>query len=162
MRGFAPHPIQSFYSMHYHLAQLNLARTRFPLDDPRMAEFMGNLNRINELGKAAPGFVWILETESGNATNIHAFDDPAILINLTVWESVETLRHFAYRTEHVDYVRRRHEWFETLIPYMVLWWIPAGHIPSIEESKERLSHFETHGPTPFAFTFSRTYAPDPG
>jgi len=145
--------------MAYHLAQLNLAKLRFPPDDPRVAEFMGNLNRINELGKAAPGFVWILETESGNATDIHAFDDPLILINLTVWESMETLRAFAYEGEHVAYVRRRHEWFDPLKPYLVLWWVPAGHIPSIEESKERLAHLEAHGSTPFAFTLTRTYPP---
>ena len=146
--------------MEFHLAQLNLAKPRFPLDDPRMAEFMDNLNRINELGKAAPGFVWILEDESGNATAIHAFDDPSILINLTVWESIETLRAFAYQTEHVDYVRRRHEWFKPLKPYMVLWWIPVGHIPTTEESKARIVHLEMNGPTPFAFTFSKLFPPE--
>jgi hypothetical protein len=118
----------------FQLAQLNLAKPRYPLDDPRMAEFMDNLNRINELGKAAPGFVWILEDDSGNATAIHAFEDPSILINLTVWESIETLRAFAYQTEHVDYVRRRHVWFEPMKHYMVLWWVPAGSLPSISDS----------------------------
>jgi len=144
----------------FHLAQLNLAKPLFPLDDPRMAGFVDNLNRINELGKAAPGFVWILETESGNATDIHAFDDPSILINLTVWESVETLRAFSYQTEHVEYVRRRHEWFAPLKPYLVAWWIPAGHLPSIAESKERLAHFEGEGPSPYAFTLNKTFPPE--
>ena len=146
--------------MDHHIAQLNLAKPRFPLDDPRMADFMQNLNRINELGKASAGFVWILETEAGNATDIHAFDDPAILINLTVWESIESLRDFAYRTEHVDYLRRRQEWFEPLKPYMVLWWVRAGHIPTIDESKERLMYLEAHGPTPFAFTFRKSFPPE--
>ncbi|HUF38849.1 MAG TPA: DUF3291 domain-containing protein [Anaerolineales bacterium] len=146
--------------MNHHLAQLNLAKPRFPLDDPRMAEFMENLNRINELGKAAPGFVWILEDDTGNATAIHAFDDPDILINLTVWESVESLRDFAYRTEHVDYVRRRHEWFEPLKPYLVLWWVPAGHIPTIEESKDRMAALARSGPNPGAFTLSKIYPPE--
>jgi hypothetical protein len=144
----------------FQLAQLNLAKPRYPLDDPRMAEVMDNLNRINELGKAAPGFVWILEDDSGNATAIHAFEDPSILINLTVWESIETLRAFAYQTEHVDYVRRRHEWFEPMKPYMVLWWVPAGSLPSISDSKDRIAHFATHGPTPYAFTFSRLFQPE--
>jgi hypothetical protein len=147
--------------MGFHLAQLNLAKPLYPLDDPRMAEFMDNLNRINELGKAAPGFVWILETEAGNATDIHAFDDPSILINLTVWESVESLRAFAYQSEHVSYVRRRHEWFASLTPYMVLWWVPAGEIPTIEDSKARIDHYKAHGPSAFAFTFSKVYPPEP-
>jgi hypothetical protein len=143
----------------FHLAQLNLAKPLYPLDDPRMREFMDNLNRINELGKAAPGFVWILEDSSGNATGIHAFDDPSILINLTVWESLATLRAFAYKTEHVVYLRRRHEWFERMSPYLVLWWIPAGHLPTIDECKARLAHFAKHGDTAHAFTFRQTFPP---
>ncbi len=141
----------------FHLAQLNIAKPLYPLEDVRMREFMDNLNRINELGKNAPGFVWILEDQSGNATAIHAFDDLSILINLTVWESLETLQTFAYKTEHVAYVRRRHEWFERVSPYLVLWWIPAGHIPTAAESKERLAHLDEHGDTAYAFTFRRTF-----
>jgi len=144
----------------HHLVQLNLAKPRFALDDPRMQEFMEALGRINELGKAAPGFVWILEDESGNATAIHAFDDPSILINLTVWESIETLKNFTYKSEHVQYLRRRHEWFERLAPYLALWWVPAGHIPTIEEAKERFAYLESHGDTPFAFTFRNVFSPD--
>ena len=143
--------------MDIHLAQLNLAKPKYPLDDPRMADFMDNLNRINELGKASPGFVWILETEAGNATDIHAFDDPSILINLTVWESIEALRRFTYRSEHVDFVRRRHEWFEPLSPYLVLWWIPAGHIPTITECKARMEDLRNNGPNPRAFTLSKPF-----
>lgn len=147
--------------MDIHLAQLNIAKPRFPLDDPRMAEFMDNLNRINELGKAAPGFVWILEDDTGNATAIQAFDDPSILINLTIWESVEALRDYAYKSEHVDYVRRRHEWFEPLNPYLVLWWIPAGHIPTIEECRARLEDLRENGPNPRAFTLSKPFPAEP-
>jgi hypothetical protein len=145
----------------HHLAQLNIAKPRFPLDDPRIQEFMDNLNRINEQGKAAPGFVWILEDHSGNAAAIHAFEDPSILINLTVWESLEALKDFTYTGEHVRYLRRRHEWFQRLAPYMVLWWIPAGHIPTIAEARERLNHLEVHGDTPFAFTFRSVFRPPP-
>jgi hypothetical protein len=144
----------------HHLAQLNIAKTKYPLDDPRIREFIDALNRINEVGKASPGFVWILEEDTGNATGIHAFDDPSILINLTVWESIEALKAFTYKSEHVDYLRRRHEWFERLSPYLVLWWVPAGQIPTIEEAKERLVHLELHGDTPFAFTFRNLFSPD--
>ena len=146
--------------MDFHLAQLNLARARYALDDPRMAEFMDNLNRINDLGKASPGFIWILEDSSGNATGIHAFDDPSILINLTVWESLESLRNFAYKSDHVEFVRRRHEWFETKTPYLALWWVPAGKIPSVQDSKERLEHLMNNGPTPYAFNFIKNYPPE--
>jgi len=145
--------------MDYHLAQLNIAIPKFELEDPRIQEFMENLNRINELGKQAPGFVWILEDDSGNATAIRAFDDPRILINLTVWESLEALKDFTYQTEHVNYLRRRHEWFERLAPYLVLWWVPAGHIPDAEEAKERLEHLAVQGDTPYAFTFRKVFEP---
>ncbi len=145
----------------FHLAQLNIAKPKFPLDDPRILEFVDNLNRINELGKASPGFVWILEDDSGNATAIHAFEDPAILINLTVWESLESLKAFTYNSEHVRYLRRRHEWFERLAPYLALWWVPAGHIPTIPEARDRMAYLEAHGDTPFAFTFRRVFKPHP-
>jgi hypothetical protein len=138
----------------YHIAQINIARALYPLDDPRIADFMNNLGKINSLGKQTPGFVWILEGDSNGATDIRLFDDPTILANLTVWESIEALHQFTYYSEHTDFFRRRHEWFEKFDGVMLaLWWIPAGHIPTADEVKERLKLLETHGPTPLAFTF---------
>lgn len=142
-----------------HLAQFNVARPKFALDDPRLHEFMGNLARINTLGKTAPGFVWILEDSSDGGDSGAEGDSPPALYNLTVWESIESLHAFTYRSEHVDFVRRRHEWFETVTPYLVLWWVPAGHIPSLAEAKERLEHLNVHGPTPHAFHFRQTFPP---
>lgn len=146
--------------MKFHLAQLNIARARGTRHDPVMAGFYDNLDRINSLGEASPGFVWRLQDEAGDATSIQAFDDPAMLVNLTVWEDVETLRAFAYHTDHLEFVQRRHEWFERPAgPWMVLWWIPAGTIPTLEEAKERLAMLEREGPSPQAFTFGKSYPP---
>jgi hypothetical protein len=127
-----------------------------------MAEFMAALEPINALAEASPGFVWRLQDDSGNATSIQVFEDDLIIINMSVWESVDHLFEFAYKSPHVEYFRRRREWFERFpISYLALWWVPAGHIPSIEEAKERLEHLEAHGPTPYAFTFKRRFDPAP-
>ncbi len=143
-----------------HLAQLNIGRTVAPIDDPRMADFVANLVRINGLGDASPGFVWRLQDESGAATAFHAFDDPRMIINLTVWESVETLREYAYRSVHVEFLRRRREWFVPLDgPSLVLWWVPASHIPTIQDALERLERLTADGPTPDAFTLKTPFPP---
>jgi Domain of unknown function (DUF3291) len=144
----------------FHVAELNIGRTVAPLDDPALADFVDNLQRINALGDASPGFVWRLEDEFGAATTIRAFDDPLMIVNLTVWKTIESLRAFAYRTSHVDYLRRRREWFEPLTgPSLVLWWVPAGHRPTIEEARERLDRLAADGPTPEAFTLKTTFPP---
>ena len=145
----------------WHLAQLNIGRAKGPMDGPVMAGFAALLDPVNALADAAPGFVWRLQDDSGNATSIRAFDDDSLMLNMSVWESVEALRAFVYTTAHVDALRRRAEWFEKFDSvYVVAWWIPAGHIPSIEEAKERLDHLEAHGPTPYAFTLRQPFAPD--
>lgn len=147
----------------YHIAQLNVARALYPLDDPRMAGFMDNLSLINGLGKQTAGFVYILEGDdaSGGATTFRPFDDPTILVNLTVWESIEALYQFAYQSQHTDFFRRRAEWFEKLTtPVLVLWWVPAGHIPTPQEARERLEMLHEHGPTPLAFTFKQRFSVD--
>jgi hypothetical protein len=145
-----------------HVAELNIGRTVAPLDDPAMADFVANLELINALGDASPGFVWRLQDEFGAATTIRAYEDPLMIVNLTVWESVETLRAFTYRSGHVEFFRRRREWFEPLDgPSLVLWWVPAGHRPTVEEAKARLAHLAAHGPTPTAFTL-KTPVPPPG
>lgn len=126
-----------------------------------MAEFMAALDAINALAEQSPGFVWRLKDEAGNATALHPYADDRIIINLTVWESIETLKAYAYKTAHVDFVRRRHLWFETLnLPYLALWWIPAGHLPTVGEAKDRLGYLRAHGESPQAFSFRTTFAPD--
>lgn len=141
-----------------HLAELNIGRTVAPMDDPLMADFVANLDRINALGDASPGFVWRLLDESGSATSIRAFDDPRMIVNLTVWESIEALREYAYRSGHVEFLRRRREWFVPLDgPSLVLWWVPAGHRPTVEEARKRLDRLAAEGPTPEAFTLKTAF-----
>ena len=146
----------------HHIAQLNVGILRADRDDPLVAEFMDALDPINAIADASPGFVWRLETPEGNATAIRPYDDDRILVNMSVWESIETLQEFAYRSAHTGFLRRRREWFERFEgPSMVIWWVPVGHIPGIEEAKERLALLEHDGPTPGAFTFRQTFpAPD--
>jgi hypothetical protein len=141
------------------LAQVNIARAQAPIDSALMADFVAALDRINALADAAPGFVWRLQTEDGDATAIRPFDDAAMLINMSLWRSVETLREFVYRSGHVEVMRRRREWFERIESHMALWWLPDGELPSIADAKQRLAHLAEHGPTPYAFTFKRRFEP---
>lgn len=138
----------------YHLAQLNIARMKTHLEHPSMEGFVSRLDEINSLAEKSTGFVWRLkDEETGNAMEIQAFDDPKLVVNLSVWQSIESLRAFTYNTAHTDVMRQRKQWFEHLDIYMVLWWIPKGHIPSLEEAKERLSLLEKNGSRQAAFTF---------
>ena len=137
------------------LAQLNIARLLAPLDDPRLEGFVKNLDRVNGLGDASPGFVWRLQTDDGDATALRPFPDPDIIVNLTVWESIEALEAFAYReASHLAVLRRRREWFErhTEAP-TALWWVPTGHIPTVAEALDRLALLRAEGPSSRAFTF---------
>ena len=144
----------------WHIAQLNVGRTVAPPGSPELADFMAALDRINALAESSPGFVWRLQSDSGNATDILVSDDPQSLVNMSVWSSVESLFDYVYRSAHTDVMKRRREWFEKPTEaYQVLWWIPAGHIPSVEEALERLAHLRREGPTLHAFTFSRRYPP---
>jgi len=148
----------------YHLAELNIGRIVGDTpDDPRLAEFMAALDEVNALAEASPGFIWRLQDENGNATSITAFDDPRMLLNMSVWESAEALATFAYKTDHAAFLARRREWFEPPEgPDLVLWWVQAGHIPTTSEAKERLDKLTTDGPGPDAFTFrDRFPAPSP-
>lgn len=146
----------------YELAQLNTGFVRGPMDSPVMAEFVANLERINALADASPGFVWRLKTETGDATDLRPFDDPNQLINMSVWTDADSLRRFVYRSAHAEILGRRREWFERVsAPMMVLWWVPRGHRPSIDEAIARLTLLRAQGPTPEAFTFRQTFpAPD--
>jgi heme-degrading monooxygenase HmoA len=145
----------------WQIAQVNIARLIAPLDDPRIDEFREAIDRINRLGEAQPGFVWRATGAGFDATDCRVFDDPDILINATVWQSLEHLAAFAYRTEHREFVRRRHDWFEPASEaYQAIWWVKEGDIPTLDECVERLAHLRAHRPTPFAFDF-RTRFPAP-
>lgn len=142
----------------YQLAELNIARMLAPSDDPIMAEFMDNLAKINALAEQSPGFVWRFIESGGNATEVRPYDDPHIIINISVWESVDALYNYTYYSGHTDFFRRRADWFHKLdTPIMALWWVPAGHQPTVEEAKARLDHLTQHGPTPTAFTFKQRF-----
>ena len=146
----------------WEVAQLNIGRLKAPTDDPLVAGFMAALEPINAIADEAPGFVWRLQTEDGDATAIRPYDDDRMLVNMSTWASVEALADFVYRTAHRDVMAQRRQWFEKLDEVItVLWWVPAGHRPSTDEAKERLALLGEHGPTPQAFTFRQPFpAPD--
>ena len=145
----------------YHLAQLNIARLQAPLDSPRLAQFVAALEPINALADKSPGFVWRLQTEEGDATSIRAFDDEMLLVNMSVWQTLEALSDFAYRSDHRAVMLRRREWFERPADiYLVLWWVPAGHTPTVDEARERLDMLRSRGPTADAFTFNAPFTHD--
>ncbi|HEY7504612.1 MAG TPA: DUF3291 domain-containing protein [Gemmatimonadales bacterium] len=145
----------------FHLAQVNVGRARGEMTDPVMADFAAALPAINALAERTPGFVWRLQTEDGDATAIRPYDDNRILINLSVWTDLEALRGYVFRSDHATYMRRRREWFERFERiYVALWWVPAGHRPSVAEAVDRLAYLEAHGPTAYAFGFSTPLRPD--
>ena len=142
----------------FHLAQINVARMLAPIDDPVMADFVAQLPQINALAEVSPGFVWRLQSADGDATSIKVYDDDMVIINLTVWEDVESLRQYVYKSAHSGVMRDRRRWFEKFDgPYYAMWWIPAGHLPDPQEGKARLEHLRAHGDSPFAFSFKQVY-----
>ncbi|MEX0347842.1 MAG: DUF3291 domain-containing protein [Paracoccaceae bacterium] len=142
----------------YHLAELNIGRLLAPTDDPRVAEFMANLDRINGLGKRMPGFVWMMEGsgEPGTGNTENAIGrDPQLVSNLTVWEEVASLERFVWGTIHKQFYERRAEWFELLGKmHFVMWWVPAGHEPTLDEALARLDHLNAHGASEHAFDWT--------
>jgi hypothetical protein len=148
----------------WEIAQLNVGRATAPLDSPVMAGFMDRLAEINALAEATPGFVWRLQGDNGNNTGLRVSDDPRFIVNLTVWRSIDELWAYTYRSEHSTVFRRRYEWFERrATPGMVLWWQPAGTIPTVAEALARLHLLAERGPTVEAFTFKQRFAaPDEG
>jgi hypothetical protein len=146
----------------HHLAQLNVGILRFPLDDARSQGFTSMLDTLNQVADDAPGFVWRLVDEGGNdATAIRTSLGDDVLVNMSVWESRETLWNYVYRSGHLDMLRRRAEWFELPKgPFQVMWWVPAGHIPTVEEAVERLELLRAQGPSPSAFGFRDSYRPE--
>ena len=144
----------------YHIAQVNIARMIAPLEDPAMAEFVALLDEINALADRSPGFVWRLQTEQGNATYLRPYDDDRILFNLSVWETIEELKAYVFKSAHGEVMARRRQWFERFEGrYVALWWVRAGHIPSVEEAKQRLEYLREHGESAYAFTFKRPFPP---
>ncbi|GAA2391577.1 DUF3291 domain-containing protein [Streptomyces glaucosporus] len=141
-----------------HLAQLNVATLRHPLDDPCMAPFVEMLDPVNAAADDAPGFVWrLVEDGAADATGLRPAGED-VIVNLTVWETQEALWDFTYRSGHLEVMRRRREWFERHVEaHLVLWWIPAGHLPTVGEALERLADLRAHGPSPRAFTFASSY-----
>ena len=141
-----------------HLAQINIARLIAPLDDSRISDFVSQLAPINALAARAPGFVWRLESASGNATGVPYGDDPFVSVNLSVWESVEALRAFTHASKHMEVFRERARWFERPgSPHYCMWWVAAGHVPTVEEGRERLMHYQERGATPHSFWFSQLF-----
>ncbi len=143
----------------YHLAQLNIAKLKFGFDDPALADFVARLEEINVLADESPGFVWRLQTDAGDATAIDFFGSE-YLVNMSLWRDVESLRDYAFRSAHKQVLARRQEWFERMEEaYAVLWWVPAGSIPSLAEASERLDCLRLEGPGPRAFTFKQIFEP---
>jgi hypothetical protein len=153
--------------MGHALAQVNIGRLRAPLDSPQLASFMAALDPVNAVADTAPGFVWRLQTEDGNATAVRAFEwdqagSAGVILNMSVWESVEALAAFVYSRQHREVLRRRREWFEQMAEaYLALWWVPRGHVPTPGDAEDRIRHLRAHGPTPHAFTL-RVHFPPPG
>jgi hypothetical protein len=144
--------------MAFHLAQINIGRLVAPTGDPRLADFVAQLDPINRLADLAPGFVWRLQSASGNATDVAYSDDPLVIVNMSVWESLAALRDYTYASHHMQVFRDRAKWFEKMDkPQYCLWWVPAGHVPTVAEGKQRLEHYQNRGATPFAFWFSRSF-----
>ncbi|GGN12057.1 DUF3291 domain-containing protein [Streptomyces fuscichromogenes] len=142
-----------------HLAQLNVATLRFPLSDPRMAPFVEMLDTVNAAADDAPGFVWrLVEEGAADATALRPAGED-VIVNLTVWETQDALWGFTYRSEHLDVLRQRRSWFERHVEaHLVLWWVPAGHLPTTGEALERLADLRTNGPSARAFTFASSYS----
>jgi hypothetical protein len=144
--------------MVYQLAQVNVARMLAPLSDPVMAEFVAQLDTINALADSSPGFIWRLQTPEGNATALKPYEDDLILVNLSVWASLPTYQDFVYKSRHRAVMQQRRQWFQRFDGiYTALWWVRGGHIPSVEEAKERLECLRAHGETGYAFSVKKPF-----
>ena len=141
----------------FHIAQVNIGRPKAPVDAPLLADFKALLDPVNAVADAAPGFVWRLQDDAGNATSIAVYDDESLIVNMSVWASIDALWDFVYSSDHLAVMRRRREWFERMELFMCLWWVPAGHLPDVAEAEGRLDHLRKHGPTERAFTFKQRF-----
>ena len=146
--------------MSFHLAQLNIARFRLPQAHPANKDFIDSLDRVNAVAESQPGFVWRFTGDGNDAMDVQAFDDPHVAVNMSVWTDLEALAAFVYRNEaHLGIMRRRREWFDRISFHLVLWWVPAGHAPTLDEALARLAELEAKGPSPRAFTFRQPFPP---
>lgn len=142
-----------------HLAQLNIGKVRFDLESPEMADFVDNLEPINAIAESSPGFIWRLKDDSGDATNIEVENNPDIIVNMSVWESVEALKNFMFKTHHIDFLKRKKEWFVPIKEdSYVLWWVPEGHVPTVQEAMDKLEYLRQYGETQEAFSFKSSFA----
>jgi hypothetical protein len=138
----------------HHLAQVNIALPVEPLTSPRLAGFVNALEEINALADTAPGFLWRMQTEDGDATAIRAFGDDRLIVNMSLWTSLDALADYVYRSGHMEVMRRRREWFSPMREaYQALWWLPAGELPTVDDAELRVAHLREHGPSKYAFTF---------
>ena len=143
----------------YQLAQINIGNLAAPLDSPQLKDFVDNLDRINELAEASPGFIWRLKGDGNDATSLRPLGDN-VLVNMSVWRDIESLKDYVYRSAHTQIMRRRREFFTRMgESHMVLWWVAVGHEPSVAEAVQRLMHLRQHGPSREAFTFGEAYPP---
>ncbi len=143
----------------YHIAQINIAKAKAEMDSEIMTGFVERLDEINQLADQSAGFVWRLQTDDGDSTAIRVFDDSQLIINMSVWESIDSLKDYVYKTAHVELIRDRQAWFNKMLESQIaLWWIPAGHIPSIEEGKQKLDELEKKGSNESIFTFAKPYS----
>jgi heme-degrading monooxygenase HmoA len=143
-----------------HLAELNIARLKHPIGDPRVAEFVDALDLVNGAGKRMPGFVWILEDEAGSATSFRIDDDPQMIVNLTVWESAEHLKRFVFGVVHKHFYEKRALWFDAMEQqHMVFWHVEPGALPTLQEAMARLEHLRAHGPSEAAFGWAEAIGP---
>ena len=139
-----------------HLAELNIARALYEKDDPRMAGFTDNIDLINGVAERSKGFVWRLKDETGSATDIAWNDDPQMLVNMSVWESAEDLEHFVWNTVHKKIYDKKEDWFPQMeMAHFVMWWVPEGHHPTLEEARKKLEHLNKYGPTDQAFSWDK-------
>ncbi len=143
----------------FQIAQINIGRIKgVNIDDPIMKEFVDNLDRVNNLAENSKGFVWRLKDESNNATNLNPYSYEQVIINVSVWASIEDLENFVYKTFHTDFLRRRKEWFQTFgKAYTALWWTPAGQFPTIQEATEKMAYFQKNGATAIVFDYKNKF-----
>jgi hypothetical protein len=141
----------------FQLAQINIANAKAAMDSAIMKGFVDRLDEINQLADHSPGFVWRLKVEVGEAT-INAFEDPSVIVNMSVWADLESLKHYVYKSVHVQLLKEKNSWFDKMAEaHQVLWWVPYGHIPTVAEGKDRLRFIQQQGATEFAFNFARNF-----
>ena len=142
----------------YQLAQVNIAQAKAEMDTDTMQGFMSRLDEINAIADKASGFVWRLQSNDGDATSIRVFDDPLLLVNMSVWDDIDSLKNYVYKSLHVELIRDREAWFDKMSAmHQALWWIPSGHIPSTQEAKDKLESLRENGPNQDAFTFGKPF-----